>query len=214
MTPCEQGRYCSHCRKQVIDFTTRAIHLLQQFYTSLHMMLVAMGLALVTAQPVVAQNRAPVKNDSARETPTSKEYRTKLATGELRGKVVGDKREPILSATIKVFQNGKLMGGNGTDPDGMYIVESLDPGYYDVICDFTGYDSIIHTKVVVSSNAVTLLNFNMQRKSYGLGSAGYMGGGSYFSRPERISDKKLQKERERKERKAARKNKGNEKDTI
>lgn len=172
-------------------------------------MLLAMGLALVTAQPLVAQNRAPIKSGSVLMAPASKEDRAKLATGELRGKVVGDKKEPILSATIKVFQNGKLMSGNGTDLDGMYIVKSLDPGYYDVICDFTGYDSIIHTKVVVSSNAVTLLNFNMQRRSDGLGSAGYIGGGNYFTRPERISDKKLQKEKERKERKAARKNKGN-----
>lgn len=242
MTPCEQGRYCSHCKKEVIDFTAwsdaalynffatrpqnvcgrmlvsqtqRAIHIPPQPHSRLYRMVVAMGLALLAAQPVSAQMKPPLKSDSVLVAgATGKEDQKQLSTGEIRGQVVDDKKEPLLSATIQVFQNGKLMGGNVSDFDGMYIVKPLEPGYYDVVCSFTTYDSITMTRVIVQPGSATTQNFTMARR------AGYeervmvAGGIGYSSRigfnsPERISDKKLQKERERKERKAAKKDKRN-----
>lgn len=245
MTPCEQGRYCAQCQKQVIDFTTwsdaalfnffatrpqnvcgrmlvsqtqRAIHIPPQPHSRLYRMVVAMGLAALAAQPVNAQSKPPLKNDTVLTATTLQEKEKPLTTGELRGKVLDDKKEPLLAATIQVFQRGKLMGRTVTDFDGEYIVAPLEPGYYDVLCTFTGYDSLMLTMVIVSPGKTITQNFPLERQTGKVSYPFYSGlmgavlissATPDFNEPERISDKKLQKERERKERKAAKKDKRN-----
>lgn len=92
-----------------------------------------------------------------------------FAQGEIAGKVVDEKKEPLLSATVQVYQGGILKGGNVTDFDGNYSVKPLEPGYYDVLVSFTGYDSMIVTRVIVQPGSRTTQNFSMQRKSVMLG---------------------------------------------
>jgi hypothetical protein len=85
--------------------------------------------------------------------------------GEIAGKVLDEKKEPLLSATVQVFKGGILQGGNVTDFDGLYSIKPLDPGNYDVLVSFTGYDSVMITRVVVQPGGKTPLNFNMVRAS-------------------------------------------------
>ncbi len=81
--------------------------------------------------------------------------------GEIAGKVLDEKKDPLLSATVQVFQGGILKGGNVTDFDGLYSIKPLDPGKYDVLVSYTGYDSVMITNVVVQPGGKTPLNFNM-----------------------------------------------------
>jgi hypothetical protein len=82
---------------------------------------------------------------------------------EISGRVLDEKKEPLPSAVIQVYQGGILKGGNVTDYDGNYTIKPLDPGYYDVLVLYTGYDSIKETGVVVTPGARTTRNYNMAR---------------------------------------------------
>lgn len=88
---------------------------------------------------------------------------------EIAGKVVDEKKEPLLSATIQVYQGGILKGGNVTDYDGFFVVKPLDPGNYDVLVTYAGYDSVMVTKVVVPPGGRVTQNFTMTRHAVELG---------------------------------------------
>ncbi|MFI5196809.1 MAG: carboxypeptidase regulatory-like domain-containing protein [Chitinophagales bacterium] len=87
---------------------------------------------------------------------------------EISGRVLDDKKEPLPSAVIQVYQGGILKGGNVTDYDGNYTVKPLDPGYYDVLVLYAGFDSIMVTEVVVAPGQRTTQNFTMARHVKGL----------------------------------------------
>ncbi len=82
---------------------------------------------------------------------------------EISGRVLDEKKEPLPSAAVQVYQGGILKGGNVTDYDGNYTVKPLDPGYYDVLVLYAGYDSILVTGVVVTPGERTTRNYNMTR---------------------------------------------------
>ena len=82
---------------------------------------------------------------------------------EISGKVLDDKKEPLPSAAVQVYQGGILKGGTVTDYDGNYTVKPLDPGYYNVLVLYTGYDSIMVTDVVVVPGDRTTQNFTLKR---------------------------------------------------
>jgi hypothetical protein len=88
---------------------------------------------------------------------------------EIAGTVLDEKKEPLINATVQVYQGGILKGGNVTDYDGKYLVKPLDAGNYNVLVSFTGYDSVMITKVVVPPGGRVSQNFNMSRHSVTLG---------------------------------------------
>ncbi|MCW3122280.1 MAG: TonB-dependent receptor [Flavipsychrobacter sp.] len=82
---------------------------------------------------------------------------------EISGRVLDEKKEPMPSAVIQVYQGGILRSGTVTDYDGNYTVKPLDPGYYDVLVLYTGYDSIKETGVIVTPGARTTRNYSLSR---------------------------------------------------
>lgn len=56
----------------------------------------------------------------------------------LKGQVTDKAGEPLIGATIKVFQGDKLIRGAITDFDGRFNIK-LAPGIYDLECVYTGY---------------------------------------------------------------------------
>ena len=80
---------------------------------------------------------------------------------EIGGKVIDEKREPMISAVIQVYAGGVLKGGSVTDYDGNYVIKPLEPGYYDVLVIYSGYDSMFTNKVLVSPDNLTRVNFAM-----------------------------------------------------
>jgi hypothetical protein len=88
---------------------------------------------------------------------------------EISGRVLDDKKEPLPSAAVQVYQGGILKGGTVTDYDGNYTVKPLDPGYYNVQVLYTGFDSMVVTDVVVIPGNRTTQNFTMAKpKGIGL----------------------------------------------
>jgi len=82
---------------------------------------------------------------------------------EIAGRVLDEKKEPMINAAVQVYEGGILKGGTVTDFDGNYLIKPLDPGYYNVLTIYAGYDSIMVTDVLVSNNQRTTQNFNMVR---------------------------------------------------
>ncbi len=82
---------------------------------------------------------------------------------EIAGRVLDEKKEAMINASVQVYQGGILKGGVVTDYDGNYSVKPLEPGTYDVLVLYTGYDSMITTNVLVSPGNRTTQNFQMAR---------------------------------------------------
>jgi len=82
---------------------------------------------------------------------------------EISGRVLDEKKEPLPSAAVQVYQGGILKGGNITDYDGNYTIKPLDPGRYDVLILYTGYDSVKRTDVEVTPGSRTTQNITMQK---------------------------------------------------
>lgn len=88
--------------------------------------------------------------------------------GEIAGKVFDEKKEGLINAAVQVYSGGIQMGGTVTDIDGNYLIKPLDPGYYDVLVLYTGYDSLMVTKVVVAPGLRTTQDFEMKRHAIGM----------------------------------------------
>ena len=194
------GRFCTHCQKTVIDFTdysdtalynffatnktpvcghfsstqvNRQINIPHQPHSKLYKLAIALGLTLLFTQTpkLLAQTRPPIaaqgaliKNNDATQPDTT------TNTGSIKGKILDEKKEPMPSAVIQVFQNGVLKGGVATDFDGYYTFNNLEPGQYNVITTYVGYDSI-NTNATVMAEKTTKLNlaFNKPKNRHILG---------------------------------------------
>jgi len=82
---------------------------------------------------------------------------------EIAGRVIDEKKESKASAVIQVYTGGILKGGTVTDYDGNYNIKPLEPGYYDVLVIYSGYDSMFTNKVLLSPDQRTTVNFNLSR---------------------------------------------------
>jgi Carboxypeptidase regulatory-like domain len=92
----------------------------------------------------------------------------KIMQGEINGRILDEKKEPMINAAIQVIQNGTLKGGNIADYDGNYVIKPIDPGDYDMQILAIGYDSMNAKSVVVTSGATTTINFQMKRSPFRL----------------------------------------------
>ncbi|MBC7553549.1 MAG: TonB-dependent receptor, partial [Taibaiella sp.] len=81
---------------------------------------------------------------------------------EILGTVTDKRKEPLVSASVKVTQGGIMKGGNVTDFDGHYSIKPLDPGTYDVTVTSVGYPSKTISGVVVSPGEKRGLDIKME----------------------------------------------------
>ena len=82
---------------------------------------------------------------------------------EIAGKVIDEKREPMIRAVVQVYTGGILKGGTVTDYDGNYVIKPLEPGYYDALAIYIGYDSVFTNKILVSPEQRTTVNFALTK---------------------------------------------------
>lgn len=186
MQPNEQGRFCNQCSKTVIDFTTwsdtalfeffskdhghvcgrflstqldRPISIPFQPHSRLYRLTVALGLTLLFAQAttVTAQQKAPLITTLQPLVPDT------TATGEIKGVILDEKREPVIQAVIQVYRDHELLSTVFTDYDGLFIVKPLPSGTFRVEMTYRGYDTLVTTDVIVNNAQATRLNARLTR---------------------------------------------------
>ena len=90
-------------------------------------------------------------------------------TGEIQGRVLDDKGEPVPFALVIVIrdQAGKDKTSKGTkaDANGRYTLKGLNPGTYNLMATSVGKPSAIELGVQVSAGRPTEQNFSMEQKS-------------------------------------------------
>ena len=85
-----------------------------------------------------------------------------ISQTSLQGKVTdADSGEPIILATVALYRSGVLVTGTETDFDGFYSINELDPGTYNVVFSYTGYQEINVSGVVVSAGKANKLDAKM-----------------------------------------------------
>ncbi|MFN2430769.1 MAG: mucoidy inhibitor MuiA family protein, partial [Cryomorphaceae bacterium] len=83
-------------------------------------------------------------------------------TGSLAGFVTDAKTsEPLPYASVSVFQNGRLISGDNTSPDGNYRVKPLKTGQYQIQVSYVGYVDQTLT-ASISDGRETQLNAKLQ----------------------------------------------------
>ncbi|OSZ82818.1 hypothetical protein CAP35_06025 [Chitinophagaceae bacterium IBVUCB1] len=82
--------------------------------------------------------------------------------GGIVGKVLDDKKEPIMGAVVEVSQAGVKKAGDATDEDGNYNIRALNPGRYDVVIRSATFKVSKTEGVLVSPDRNTTLNIEME----------------------------------------------------
>lgn len=85
-----------------------------------------------------------------------------VGTGSLKGKITDKKtQEPLPFVNVVVENRGTQVAGGATDFDGNYFIKPIDPGTYDVIVSYVGYQPQKQTGVVISSNKIQFLDIEL-----------------------------------------------------
>jgi hypothetical protein len=82
-------------------------------------------------------------------------------TGEIRGRITDNLKEPVPFATIRVLQDDHLAGGTQSDEDGNYLIKPLTPGNYDLVVQEPGHITQPVKNIKVVPNEATYLNVKM-----------------------------------------------------
>lgn len=85
-----------------------------------------------------------------------------VGTGSLKGKITDNKsNEPLPFVNVVLERGGQQVTGGATDFDGNYFIKPIDPGTYDVLVSYVGYQPYKQVGVVVSSNKITFLDIKL-----------------------------------------------------
>ena len=85
-----------------------------------------------------------------------------VGAGSLKGTVKDKKSsEPLPFVSVVIERGGTQVTGGSTDFDGNYFIKPIDPGTYDVVIAYTGYQPSRQTGVVINSNQITFLDITL-----------------------------------------------------
>ena len=73
-------------------------------------------------------------------------------------RIMGDALKAAWPVPVVVENRGTQVSGGTTDFDGKYDIKPIDPGTYDVVVSYVGYQPYKQTGVVVNSNKITFLD--------------------------------------------------------
>ena len=213
-----QGRFCNQCSKTVIDFTTwtdaqlykffskntghlcgrylatqldRNIAIPYQPHSRLYRLAIAMGLTLLFTQ--IPQSHAQKYSPGISQTQTIKDTTLKPGYGSISGRVLDDKKEPLPSAVVQIFQDKILKGGAMTDLDGNFVINDIETGKYDALVLYAGLDSLEQKSIEIFPTQKTSVNFQMRHKAGPLRNIIILGGRKPLVDIERPQNDKLQK---------------------
>ena len=160
------GDVCGRFKGTQID---HPLSIPYQPHSRLYRLTIALGLTLTLSQTpqLHAQNRPPWL-PVERILPVHKHTSDSTlpsAMGTVQGAVLDEKKEPMINAVIRIYSDGILKGGAVSDYDGLYHIKELEPGTYDILVQYIGYDSIQLSGLVVYANATTTQNFKFQKST-------------------------------------------------
>jgi len=82
-----------------------------------------------------------------------------VGSGTLKGEIMDlDASEPLPFASVVLFLNGNQVSGTNTDFDGKYTIKPVQPGTYDVLISFVGYQSQKITGVKITANKIQFVD--------------------------------------------------------
>ena len=85
-----------------------------------------------------------------------------VGTGSLKGKISDAKtNEPLPFVNVVLERGGQQVTGGASDFNGEYFIKPIDPGTYDVVVTYVGYQPQRQEGVVVSSNKITFLDLKL-----------------------------------------------------
>lgn len=121
-------------------------------------MVASIGFALLLAQmpSINLYAQSPIHktvNKDSKKTTTPNFY-------QISGKVLDEKKEPLIGAVVQVSVNGIVKGGAATDYDGNYIIKPLAKGNYTVKIQYSGYYA--HTSHVTLGEANAVKNVQLK----------------------------------------------------
>ena len=152
MSPLPNGKFCSHCEKTVVDFTSFSDAELALFFqkdrgnicgrlstkqlnrplsiplapSRLHKLKIAGALAaglMIAGQTTLAQSQPPiVQQEVSLHAQTPEGDTLPNASTNITGKVTDELGQPLMFATIVIYANGTLLGGTETGLDGTFKV--------------------------------------------------------------------------------------------
>ena len=85
------------------------------------------------------------------------------------GKVVDrESQKPLLNATVMILEAGPITGVT-TGEDGVFVIENVPVGRYNVLVSYTGYDSYILKDVLCESGKQGFLDVGLKESIIELG---------------------------------------------
>src|SRR5690606_34587456 len=79
-----------------------------------------------------------------------------VGSGSLRGKIFDkNSNEPLPFVNVVLERNGTQVTGGASDFDGQYDIKPIEPGTYDLVVSYVGYQPYRIEGVVINSNKIT-----------------------------------------------------------
>ncbi len=91
------------------------------------------------------------------------EYKGDGSTGMITGRVLDPRNKPLDYASIKLIQNGRIVGGAYTSDKGQFLLKDVKPGVYSIKVDYIGYASTQIMNLKVFARKKTVQNIKLSR---------------------------------------------------
>ena len=85
-------------------------------------------------------------------------------SGEIYGRVVDEKGQPLDYASVQALEGGLVRGGNKTDQFGNYKIKPLQPGKYTIKVTFAGYSTQEIQNINVGVDKRVQVDIQMEKK--------------------------------------------------
>lgn len=81
-------------------------------------------------------------------------------TGKISGRVVDAQTGEAIAGANMILEGAEI--GAATDTDGHYFIINITPGFYTVVCNVIGYTTVRKTRVYVTADLTTRVDFELE----------------------------------------------------